>query len=69
MPLIDSAFEPLQQAKVFSKLDLRNAYHLVRIKEGGKTAFNTPLGYFEYQVMPFDLTNAPAVFQNLVNDL
>ena len=49
----------------------RNAYHLVRIREGDewKTAFNTPLGHFEYLLMPFVLTNAPAVFQNLVNDV
>nr|XP_033466077.1 uncharacterized protein LOC117246330 [Epinephelus lanceolatus] len=71
LPLISSAFELLEGAKVFTKLDLRNAYHLVRIKEGDewKTAFNTPTGHYEYLVMPFGLTNAPAVFQNLVNDV
>ncbi|XP_023806908.1 uncharacterized protein LOC105356774 isoform X2 [Oryzias latipes] len=71
LPLMSSAFELLQGASIFTKLDLRNAYHLVRIKAGDewKTAFNTPLGHFEYQVMPFGLTNAPAVFQNLVNDV
>jgi len=71
LPLIDSAFEPLQGVTIFAKLDLRNAYHLVRIREGDewKTAFNTPLGHFEYLVMPFGLTNAPAVFQALVNDV
>uniref|UniRef100_A0A8D0AQG0 Reverse transcriptase n=1 Tax=Sander lucioperca TaxID=283035 RepID=A0A8D0AQG0_SANLU len=71
LPLLSSAFEPLVGATVFTKLDLRNAYHLVRIKEGDewKTAFNTPLGHFEYLVMPFGLTNAPAVFQALVNDV
>ena len=71
LPLISSAFELLQDAKIFTKLDLRNAYHLVRIREGDewKTAFNTPCGHYEYLVMPFGLTNAPAVFQALVNDV
>ncbi len=65
LPLMSSAFEILQGAKVFTKLDLRNAYHLVRIKEGDewKTAFNTPIGHFEYRVLPFGLVNAPAVFR------
>lgn len=71
LPLISSGFELLQGAKVFTKLDLRNAYHLVRIREGDewKTAFNTPTGHYEYLVMPFGLTNAPAVFQAFVNDV
>ncbi|KAI3369234.1 hypothetical protein L3Q82_007781 [Scortum barcoo] len=59
LPLIDPAFEPFHQATIFSKLDLRNAYHLVRIREGDewKTAFNTPLGHFEYQ---FSLDTSPS---------
>lgn len=71
LPLMSSAFERLQGASCFTKLDLRNAYHLVRIKEGHewKTAFNTPRGHFEYCVLPFGLSNAPAVFQALVNDV
>lgn len=71
LPLLSSAFELLQGASIFTKLDLRNAYHLVRIREGDewKTAFNTPIGHYEYLVMPFGLTNAPAVFQALINDV
>ena len=71
LPLLTPAFEPLQGAALFTKVDLRNAYHLVRIRQGDewKTAFNSPLGHFEYLVMPFGLTNAPAVFQALVNDV
>lgn len=67
LPLMSSAFELLKDAWIFTKLELRNAYHLVRIKEGDKwkTAFNTLSGHYEYLVMPFGLTNAPAVFQNM----
>lgn len=68
---ISSTFEVLQGMKVFSKLDLRYNYRLVRIHEEDewKTAFNTPAGHYEYLVIPFRLTNAPAVFQALVNDV
>uniref|UniRef100_A0A8C6PAB7 Gypsy retrotransposon integrase-like protein 1 n=3 Tax=Nothobranchius TaxID=28779 RepID=A0A8C6PAB7_NOTFU len=71
LPLLQSAFDLLRGAQIFTKLDLRSAYHLVRIREGDewKTAFNTPNGHFEYLVMPFGLTNAPAVFQCLINDV
>ena len=68
---MSSAFERLQGATVFSKLNLRNTYNLVRIRQGDEwnTAFNTPNGYHEYRVMPFGLTNAPAIFQAQFNDL
>ncbi len=68
---MSSAFELLQGAQVFTKLDLRNAYHLVCIREGDewKTAFNTPSGHYEYLVLPFGLSNARAVFQGLVNSV
>ncbi|KAK3518251.1 hypothetical protein QTP70_034617, partial [Hemibagrus guttatus] len=71
LPLMATAFEILQEASIFTKLDLRNAYHLVCIRQGDewKTAFNTPTGHYEYLVMPFCLTNAPAVFQALINDI
>ncbi len=66
---MSSVFELLQGATVFTKLDLLSAYHLVRIREGDewKTAFSTHTGHFEYLVMPFDLSNSPAVFQALAN--
>lgn len=69
LPLMSTAFERLQGASWFTKLDLRSAYNLVRIRAGDewKTAFNTPNGHYEYLVMPFGLTNAPAVFQALIN--
>ncbi|XP_077574453.1 uncharacterized protein LOC144197742 [Stigmatopora nigra] len=57
--LIDSAFTPLHSARIISKLDLWNAYHIVPIRERDKwkTAFPTRLGHFEYLVMPFGLWN------------
>ncbi|MBW0590574.1 hypothetical protein O181_130289 [Austropuccinia psidii MF-1] len=56
---------------ILSKIDLRGAYNLRRIKEGDEhlTAFRTKYGSYEYLVMPFGLTNAPASFKNLVNDI
>ncbi|KAK3530582.1 hypothetical protein QTP86_028840, partial [Hemibagrus guttatus] len=71
LPLMSSAFELLQGATVFIKLNLQNTYHLVRIKEGDewKTTFNTSTGHYEYLVMPFCLTNTPAVFQALINNV
>ena len=71
LPLMSSVFDQLHQAKIFTKLDLRNAYHLVRIREGDewKTGFNTPRGHYEYLVMPFGLNTAPAVFQAMINDI
>jgi hypothetical protein len=57
-------------ARIFTMLDLRHAYHLVRIKAGDeyKTAYRTRYGQFEYRVMPFGLTNALASFQRYTND-
>lgn len=71
LPLIPSTIERLGRATVFTKLDLRNAYNLVRIRAGDewKTAFITTSGHYEYRVMPFGLANAPAVFQAFVNDV
>lgn len=68
---LSSKFELVHGVTVFTKLDLRNAYHVLRICQGDewKTAFKTPIGHFEYLVMPFNLSNAPAFFQALVNDI
>ena len=71
LPLISGLLDQLNQAKIYTKIDLRGAYNLVRIKEGDewKTAFRTRYGHFEYNVMPFGLTNAPAAFQHFMNDV
>jgi hypothetical protein len=64
LPLISETLDRIQGAKIFSTLDLRGAYNLMRMAKGEewKTAFRTRYGHFEYQVMPFGLTNALATF-------
>ncbi|KAK4689460.1 putative transposase, partial [Tremellales sp. Uapishka_1] len=71
LPLINDLIDKLRYAKIYSKIDLRGAYNLLRIAEGEewKTAFRTRHGLFEYKVMPFGLTNAPASFQHLMNHI
>jgi len=71
LPLISDLIDRVKKAKIFTKLDLKSAYNLVRIKEGDeyKTAFRTRYGHFEYLVMPFGLKNAPATFQHFINDV
>ncbi|KAK3523783.1 hypothetical protein QTP70_010051 [Hemibagrus guttatus] len=70
LPLVPAALERLRGATVFSKLDLRSAYNLIRIREGDewKTAFVTPTGHYEYLVMPYGLANAPSVFQDFMHE-
>ena len=69
LPLISETLDRLVGAAYYTKLDLRDAYHRVRIKKGDewKTAFRTRYGHFEYLVMPFGLANAPATFQAYIN--
>ena len=69
IPLMTTLMEQIQGSNYFNKLDLKNGFNLIRVKEGDewKTAFKTRYGLFEYKVMPFGLTNAPSVFQRYVN--
>jgi hypothetical protein len=69
LPKIKDLFDQPNGAKVFSKIDLRTGYHQLKVRESDipKTAFTTRYGLFEYTVMSFGLTNAPAYFMNLMN--
>jgi hypothetical protein len=69
LPKIEDLFDHLNGAKVFSKIDLRTRCHQLKVRESDipKTAFTTRYGLFEYTVMSFGLTNAPAYFMNLMN--
>jgi len=71
LPRIDILFDQLSKARVFSKIDLRSGYHKIKIRPQDipKTAFSTRYVLYEYLVMSFGLTNAPAYFMYLMNSV
>jgi len=70
LPLITETLNLLGEARIYTKLDVRGAYDLLRVKDGDehKLAFRTRYGLFEPTVMQFGTTNAPADFQGYIND-
>ena len=71
LPRIDDLLDAAQGAQVFSSIDLLSGYHQIRIQPEDipKTAFRTPFGLFQWKVLSFGLTNAPATFQAVMNDV
>jgi hypothetical protein len=71
LPRIDILFDQLSKAKVLSKIDLRSGFHQIKIRPQDipKTTFSTRYGLYEYLVMSFGLTNAPAYFMYLMNSV
>lgn len=69
LPRIDDFFDQLRASKWFSKINLRSGYHKMRVRDEDvpKTVFRTRYGHFEFVAIPFGLTNALAVFMDLMN--
>ena len=69
IPLIDEIFQRLGKAKIFTKLDIRQGFHRIRMDPDSEdlTTFRTRYGSYKFKVMPFGLTNGPASFQRFIN--
>jgi hypothetical protein len=71
LPLIEEVFKRLSKAKIFTKLDIQQGFHRIRMSSESEnlTTFRCRYRTYKYKVMPFKLTNGPATFQRLVNDI
>ena len=71
IPMMVKLKDLVKDAHIFTKLELKDGFHLIRIRKGyeSKTAFRTRYGLYEYKVMPFGLVNAPATFQTMMNKI
>jgi hypothetical protein len=71
LPLIDETLARIANAKIFTKLDIRQAFHRIRIDPGSEelTTFRTRYGSYKCKVLPFGLTNGPATYQRYMNDV
>ena len=69
LPNVADLLDKFSAAKVFSSLDLASGYHRISEEDMPKTAFTTPFGHYEFRVLSFGLTNAPATFQAVMNKM
>lgn len=70
LPLIDETMARIGQAKIFTKIDIRQAFHRIRMDPDAEelTTFRTRYGAYKYKVLPFGLTNGPSTFQRYINE-
>jgi hypothetical protein len=71
LPLISETLERLGKAKIFTKLDVRNAFHQIRMDEASENiiTFRTRFSQYKYQVLPFGLSEGPSIFQRYINSV